>query len=551
VLTVPLPVISITTQPQDTLSVTGSAQLSVVAAVTQGYAPAYQWRLKKSGSTSYANIAGATGATLYLSGLTNSSNDGDVYQAVVSSLGGAAQVASNTAVLRVPNPTVSIDLQPTIQYAYRGSATFVVSATSSSQLSYQWQKQESGAGAFSNVAGATSSTLVLTNLKYANDNLDVYRVIVSATSGPAGATWTSSVTSDPAPLLVYDTSGQVWVWGGDNSFGQLGNGTYAPSPPPPPTGRLLNKLFADVDCGSNHAVAIDSSGRLLTWGSNDYAQLGRDAGVLRSNTPAVVGAYTNWTAVSAGQHHSAGIAGGSLYLWGDTLMGSTYPNYGYPYQIGTATNWVSVACGINTVFAINTSGELWGFGDNALGQLGDGTTTARASLTRIGSGLAWSKVFAGDSNTFAITTNGALWGWGSGAGSVGDGTSSQRTSPVRIGTASNWVQGSSRAGRSYAVNSAGELWGWGSAYIGDGTNAQRVIPTRIGAGNVWSRVAAGRRCSLAITTLGELWGWGDNTNGQLQDSGTPYLTSPSRIGADTNWSKVSAGDDFVAALTGW
>ena len=104
---------------------------------------------------------------------------------------------------------ITIGTPPTNQTASGGSASFSVSAsvTNGGTPSYQWEKQEGGTGIFqtvsngTNVSGATSSTLSLSNLTHADDNGDVYRVVVSATGGAtddnsSGATLTvNSVTS--------------------------------------------------------------------------------------------------------------------------------------------------------------------------------------------------------------------------------------------------------------------------------------------------------------------------------------------------------------------
>jgi len=553
VLNVPSADINITEQPQDFLSLTGSAVFSTNATSSNLATVFYQWQVKKPGSSLFADIPSATSRTLSLSGLTASVNDQDAYRAAISA-SGAPTVFSRTATLNVPSPSLSITYQPTIQTSLYGAATFLVSATTSpfSALSYQWQKQTKGVGSFVDLPGRASATLSLNNLKYASDNGDVYRVVVTATSGLSGSTFSTSLTSAPAPLSVPDESGQVWAWGGNNAQGQLGSGTYNIVPPPPPSGLISfsSIRFSSIAAGRYHSLAITTTGRLMAWGLNGYGQLGlgsRD----NKNSPFFVGSASNWTSVSAGDYHSAGIAGGALYSWGVDLQGA--PDT--PRRIGSASNWVAVACGGFTIFAINSAGELWGLGEyNNFGQVGDGTTNPTETLVRIGSATNWSKVFAGGDNSFAITTTGQLWGWGYNAsGAVGDGTISPRTSPVRIGTSSDWVGGSSRNAISYAITSGGGLWGWGggSYGIGDGTTDPRVIPTQIGLGKTWSSVSVSGECAFATTAEGELWGWGSNRSAQIGGNSVSVVLSPTRIGPQINWASVSAGTDFVAALTAW
>ena len=105
---------------------------------------------------------------------------------------------------------------------------------------------------------------------------------------------------------------------------------------------------------------------------------------------------------------------------------------------GEANNWASVAAGQNHTVAVTTDGQLWAWGANSGGQLGDGTTTNRHSPVRIGEATNWASV-AAQGNTVAVTTDGQLWAWGhNSSGQLGDGTTTNRHSPVRIGEATNW-----------------------------------------------------------------------------------------------------------------
>lgn len=98
-----------------------------------------------------------------------------------------------------PVPTITIGTQPSNASAISGNtASFTAAATitNSATLSYQWQKQEGGAGAWANVSGATSASYTTGNLTVASDNNDKYRVVVSGTLGAV------SVNSTAATLTV-------------------------------------------------------------------------------------------------------------------------------------------------------------------------------------------------------------------------------------------------------------------------------------------------------------------------------------------------------------
>lgn len=102
---------------------------------------------------------------------------------------------------------VSISSQPTNQSVIEGStATF--SLTAVNPLTYQWQKQESGAGAWSNVSGATSASYTTGVLTVANDNTDKYRCVVSNPAGSVNSTEvTLTVIVAPANTVAPTLSG--------------------------------------------------------------------------------------------------------------------------------------------------------------------------------------------------------------------------------------------------------------------------------------------------------------------------------------------------------
>lgn len=195
----PVPVITISGQPASATASHGStATFSVTATATLGGALSYQWQKQESGAGAWTNISGATSASYTTGSLTVAADNTDKYRVVVSATLGALSVTSSAATLTVI-PVITISAQPAnTSVTEPNPATFSVTAsvTSGATLSYQWQKQESGAGAWSNVAGATSASYTTGATTVADDDTDKYRVVVSATLGAV------SVTSSAATLSV-------------------------------------------------------------------------------------------------------------------------------------------------------------------------------------------------------------------------------------------------------------------------------------------------------------------------------------------------------------
>lgn len=162
---------SITSQPSNlTLCSGNNGSINVTAS---GSANTYQWQVSTSGGD-FQNINGATTATLNLSAVT-SSMDGNTYRVIVSSCGGP--VTSAVSVLTV-NSSATITTQPANTSVCEGSNGSISVGISGTGTSIQWQISTDGGNTFSNITGATSSTLNLNNVS-ASMNNNRYRAVIT------------------------------------------------------------------------------------------------------------------------------------------------------------------------------------------------------------------------------------------------------------------------------------------------------------------------------------------------------------------------------------
>lgn len=211
-----------------------------------------------------------------------------------------------------------------------------------------------------------------------------------------------------------------------------------------------------------------------------------------------------------------------------------------------------VAAGASHAVALRSDGSLCTWGNNAYGQLGDGTTLHRNMAAQVDDDGDWSAVAAGGSHTIALKADGTLWAWGYNTyGQLGDGTSVSKSIPAQIGTSSEWRQVAAGSAHTLALKADGSLWAWGNNWngqLGDGTTSYRYVPTRIGEETQWTAIAAGDSHSLALQADGSLWAWGRNTAGELGDGTTQSRSVPTRIGTDTDWAAVRGGGYRTIAL---
>ncbi len=260
--------------------------------------------------------------------------------------------------------------------------------------------------------------------------------------------------------------------------------------------------------------------------------------------------------IAGGDGHTIEIRNGQLWAWGRNDNGQlgdgTTTNKNTPVQIGTADNWICVTAGAYHSLGIQADGSLWGWGSNNSGQLGDGTTTFRSAPVRIGIDNTWAAVVANGSHTLAVKADGTLWAWGNnGNGQLGDGTNTNRNAPVQIGTARDWVTIAPGDAHSLAIKANGTLWAWGNntaGQLGDGSKTNRNTPVQVGTANNWINVATGAQHTIALQANGTLWAWGENNDGQLGDSTYNDTSKPVQIDTARNWAYISVGAYHSLAL---
>lgn len=367
--------------------------------------------------------------------------------------------------------------------------------------------------------------------------------------------------------VAVKSDGSLWAWG-KNDVGQLGLGDTDDRHVPTQIGSATD--WATVSAGMEHALAIKTTGELYAWGVNDKAQLGLGDHIDR-DVPTQVGTANDWAMVSAGSYHTAAIkTDGTLWIWGYNTS-SGYLGLGVPASYikspakitSVGDNWKMVSAGYRYTAAIKTTGELYAWGFNDKGQIGDGTTVDKTSPTRIEPTIDWATVSAGDyAHTMAITTTGKLYTWGlNDKGQLGDNTLINKTSPIQIGSATDWAAVSASSEHSAAVKTTGELYTWGrndKGQLGTGDTSDKKTPTQVTSPSVdWAMVSAGGLFTAAISDTGELYVWGYNQSGQIGDGtygfgtskSTPTLIeAPPTVGGPGGGGGTGSGDGISMVL---
>ena len=338
--------------------------------------------------------------------------------------------------------------------------------------------------------------------------------------GKAGYSGTFSFGYYHGALVEED--GRLCTWG-SNEFGQLGLGNYTNKITPTNVPGLSN--VTAVSLGWNHNAAITADGSLYTWGANEYGQLGvgDEKG---KNVPTKVTGLSGVVAVSLGGTHSAAITNdGSFYTWGynefEQLGLGDNVDRNVPAKVPGLLDVIAVSLGHRHSAAITSDGSLYIWGSNAYNQLGIGGYADSNKPVKVPGLSNVVAVSLGYIHSAAITSDGSLYTWGSnGMGQLGLGDNANRDKPTKVTGLSGVVAVSLGDGHTAALTADGALYMWGYNHFGQlglGDNTDRNKPAKVTIPSIFDVVAIGTGDyhTAAITSNGVLYTWGCNDSYQL------------------------------------
>jgi alpha-tubulin suppressor-like RCC1 family protein len=338
----------------------------------------------------------------------------------------------------------------------------------------------------------------------------------------------------------------VECWG-DNTFGQLGDGTIGG----PPTPRIValgaapGTVPVDVTAGGDFSCALLSDSSVKCWGRNNLNQIGLGSGAPAVATPATVGVNDPALAVASGETHTCALRRGrDIVCWGGGSRGQLGyggQSDGGPVVVSGISDGVSVTAGEFHSCATRASGTVLScWGDNTFGQLGDGDqlNIAPSPVNVTVPGVV-EQVSAGTRHTCAIVASGTtgIFCWGANQdGAFGDGTNVGSTAP-KAGALN--LQGRPTfitAGGDYTcallatAPATASCWGSGLlGQLGNGTLASSSTPVSVASAPGLLGISAGATHACSGGQRGVVTCWGQNNFGEIGDGTTNDAATPTPV----------------------
>jgi len=325
-----------------------------------------------------------------------------------------------------------------------------------------------------------------------------------------------------------------------------------------------------IAAGSRHALVVDRGGNLYGAGSNDYYQLTKiEDGTLEGIGEVDLYTFTRISGVSGVEKACGGenftivfTEDGDIFAFGDNLYGQlgdgTTIRRESPIKISSSAhiNPEKIACGNYHAVALS-GGRVFAWGRNSEGELGNGNKNDSSTPLLVSSLINIVDVAAGGLYTLAVDTNGAIWAWGKNDhGQLGNGETRDSLIPSRVTGLDNYRAIKVAAGKqhSLAVFDSGIVAAWGynfNGQIGDGSETDRHTPIIIDDIKDVTDVCAGEAHSVALKNDGTVWTWGGNQYGQLGIGSTDSYNTPQEVKfpeEGVSVKGIACGANFTMAL---
>ena len=355
----------------------------------------------------------------------------------------------------------------------------------------------------------------------------------------------------PNTTHVINTAGEIWLAGTGSTIHIDTSVTNIPIK------KTDIASLSNIFCGGRFSYGVTTSGNVIRWGDNTYAQL---LPITIISSPSAVYSIN----IAGGSNSTAAIINGELYTWGHNYSGQLgIGTSGTSYNVTTpqlvtnsiGTAWKQVSCGGSHTAAIDTGNNLYTWGYNYYGQLGIGTSGTSSNVTTPQLvihpivGRTWAYVACGVNNMYAIDNMGYLYSWG--GSDLGYTISNYQTTPRLVTNSIRWNSISVGQKIIVALDISNKIYVWGRYATGQQhaytSYIWSVTPLMIGD-KTWKQVSCGEYHILAIDDQDALYSFGFGRYGELGLTSVISSKTPLRVHGDSIWKHVSCGYNHSIAV---
>jgi len=344
---------------------------------------------------------------------------------------------------------------------------------------------------------------------------------------------------------ILKSNGEAYCWG-DNSVGQLGNGSTESSMTPVAVSGDLR--FESISVGWDHACAVTVDNDAYCWGRGRYGRLGNGSSE-NSMIPTAVSGGLSFESVNSGLAHTCGITtDGDGFCWGrneDGILGNdSVEGSPVPVPVSGGHTFGSINAGSATTCGVTTSGDAycWGASDfgNLLGQ-GDDDRDRKFAPGLVAGEFNFkpNSISVGLDHVCAISTadKAVCWGRGRygklGIGS-GDGLGVIENLTTPRETKGNLSLASISTGvfQTCGIATDGKAYCWGrnrSGQLGDGTTTMRIEPAAVSVNFDFEEITIGIDHACGISSNDEVYCWGDGNAGKLGTRSSDNKLIPTKV----------------------
>lgn len=217
----------------------------------------------------------------------------------------------------------------------------------------------------------------------------------------------------------------------------------------------------------------------------------------------------------------------------------------------------TLSAGENHTCVLRSNGQAYCWGDNSVGQLGNGSTDSNMTPAAVSGDLRFESISVGWDHACGVTIDNDAYCWGRGRyGRLGNGSSENSLTPTAVSGGLSFESVNSGMAHTCGITTDGAGFCWGrneDGILGNNSVESSPVPVAVSGGLTFGSLNAGSATTCGITRSGEAYCWGASDFGNLLglgDDDRDRKFAPALVSGDFNFkpNSISVGLDHVCAI---